>query len=204
MGCGKTILSSHIITDISQICRKNVVGATTCFYFDFRDSEKQKWDKLIRSLVLQLTGQAKKRPETLDSLYSSCDDGKQQPKTENLIVVLKEALEGLGKTYIILDAMDECSDRNELFSLIEKIWSWELPELHMLFTSRPLLGIEKVLQKLTKPGERIEMNSGLVDIDILTYIHERLQTDQKLRRWQSRVDMLEEIEKALMKKADGM
>jgi hypothetical protein len=43
-----------------------------------------------------------------------------------------------------------------------------------------------------------------VNDDIRTYVHKRLRTDQKLKRWQNRSEVQQEIETVLMSKADGM
>jgi hypothetical protein len=117
---------------------------------------------------------------------------------------LKEIVEGFDETYIILDALDECSDRQELLDNVEEIQGWGLSQLHMLLTSRRLTDIEETLNLLTDSQNRICIQSALVDADILTYIHNRLQNDRLLKRWRYKPQVQEEIKTTLMKKADGM
>ena len=106
--------------------------------------------------------------------------------------------------YIILDALDECEDRGKLLEDIETITGWELENLHILVTSRREKDIEESLDPLVDGTKKICIQSALVNDDIRTYVHKRLRTDQKLKRWQNRSEVQQEIETVLMSKADGM
>ena len=203
-GCGKTVLSSTIINEVLQETRSNSEVAVAYFYFDFGDVEKQTSDKMVRSLITQLSRQPTKKLDSLEALFSFCNNGKQQPDVERLLVVLQEVVEGFSKTYIILDALDECSDREGLLDIVDQMHGWKLPQLHMLFTSRRLIDIEDSLGPLIDTRSKICIQSALVDADILTYVRKRLQNDRHLRRWGNKPEVQEEIETALMQKADGM
>lgn len=110
----------------------------------------------------------------------------------------------LEDTYIILDALDECAERDELLTDLEAIISWEDASLHVLTTSRREKDIEEVLTTLSDTRNRISIQSALVNADIRTYIHYRLQIDRKLKKWQKLPKVQLEIEDTLMRKADGM
>ena len=159
---------------------------------------------MIQSLITQLSRQSKKKLNKLEALFSSCNNGGRQPDVERLLIVLKEVVEGFDEMYIVLDALDECSDREELLERIEEIQGWKLRQLHMLVTSRWLIDIKESLEPLTEPHGRICIQSALVNADILTYVHEKLQNDRYLKRWSSKPKVQEEIETTLMQKADGM
>jgi hypothetical protein len=108
------------------------------------------------------------------------------------------------QTYIVLDALDECTDRAELMSIFESIAGWHLDGLHLLVTSRRERDIESALERLVKDKEIICLQSKLVDEDIRRYIHQRLSTDKKLEKWSKDPDIVREIDTALMKGAKGM
>ena len=203
-GCGKTILSSTIISEILQTCRLRSGTSVAYFYFDFNELEKQKPDTMIRSLITQLSGQSIRKSNDLERLFSYCNKGQRQPDIESLLIVLKDVLKGFKEAYIVLDALDECSDRQQLSESVEDIQRWELPQLHMLLTSRQLPDIQEVLRVWTTSQDRIHLKSTLVDADILTYVHERLQNDRELKRWRNKPQVQEEIKTTLMQKADGM
>ena len=202
-GCGKTVLSSTIIAQICGTCLSKGVSVAY-FYFDFNDAEKQESDKMIRSLVKQLYALSPNNSGQLETLFSSCSNGEQQPSSDDLMQALKNLMKGFHKTYIILDALDECTDRQELLEIIEEIQNWQLSGLHMLLTSRKLTDIEDTLNPMTNVNTRICIQSAAVDADIEIYVRHRLQTDKKLRRWQNHAQAQKEINETLKAKADGM
>jgi Cdc6-like AAA superfamily ATPase len=202
-GCGKTVLSSTIITEIQKTLPTSKM-AIAYFYFDFNNIDKQKPDNMIRSLIAQLSGQSTKPFRRLESLFSSCGNGERQPDMENLMEVLKDIIECLDETSIVLDALDECSEREELFKRISEVQTWKPQQFHLLVTSRRLPDIEEALAPLTNSQDRVCIQSKVVDADILAYVNERLQNDQRLSRWRNKPQVQEEIRSQLMEKADGM
>ena len=203
-GCGKTVMSSTVIAEVLQEGDVNCKTAVAYFYFDFNDIEKQKSDNMIRSLVTQLSEQSTKHLKELELLFSSCNNGELQPDNQRLLMVLKEIIEVSDKTYVIVDALDECSTSYELQEHIEEIQRWGLPQLHMLLTSQRLMDIEEIIEPLTDTEDRICIQSALVDADIRTYVHKRLQNDKKFKRWRSKPHVQDEIKMQLMMKADGI
>ena len=105
-GCGKTILSSAVIEDLhkSEASLQNVLY----FYFDFTNIQKQFLKNAIRSLAYQLYSKRKNVRHYLDSLYSSCEGGKQQPLNDSLRTSFHNMIEQAGEVWIVLDALDEC------------------------------------------------------------------------------------------------
>ncbi len=203
-GCGKTILSSTIIEDILCYCSQDHSLAVLYFYFDFNETEKQQHEKMIRSLIVQLSVRCKDASRDLQLLFSSCRDGDRPPPSRELLVILQKMIREFKGVYIILDALDECEDRGKLWEDIETITGWELENLHVLVTSRKEKDIEESLDSLVDDTQKICIQSALVNDDICAYVHKRLRTDQKLKRWQNRPEVQQEIETTLMSKADGM
>ena len=203
-GCGKTVLSSTIIAETIRECSNRSGAAVAYFYFDFNDSEKENPDKMIGSILIQLYRESSKTMDLLESLYSSCNGGQRQPDTDTLLMSLKEVIESFEETYLILDALDECSAREQLFESIKTIKEWGTSHLHMLLTSRQVEDIEEFLEPFMDSRDMIPIQSDLVDNDISSYIHERLQKDKGLKRWQNKPRLQEEIKKKLTEKADGM
>lgn len=198
-GCGKTVLSSTILENVQHT---KPDSAVLFFYFDFNDAEKQRHEKMIRSLVCQLSRFCAN--SILQTLHSSCSNGNRQPTGEMLLSTLRQMMTSLGDTYIILDALDECTERDELLEEIEEVVSWKDANLHLLITSRREKDIDEALTPLSDRRNRIAIQSALVDADIRTYIHGRLQVDRKLKRWQKRSNVQTEIEDTLTRKANGM
>jgi hypothetical protein len=193
-------LSSTIIQDVLQHCHENVESSVAYFYFDFNDPAKRQPDKLVRSLVTQLSMQNPEGMRELEQLYLNCQHGQRQPAGDALVVILGQLLAGRDHVYVVLDALDECQSQDELMGLIQTITERHLGSLHLLVTSRKERDIEDALELLVTGEVCIE--SAVVDADIQIHIRERLQRDPKLRKWPSPVQL--EIEQALMQSAHGM
>jgi NACHT domain len=194
------VCSSAIIQDVLQHCQSYSELAVVYFYFDFNDVEKQRHENLIRSLIVQLSMQSTNTPEALNTIYSRCQEGQQQPTTDALILTLQHMLVDFDQTFIILDALDECKEREELLELLEKFVDWKLNGSHILATSRREKDIEETLEPLITG--QICIQSAVVNADIQICLRERLQYDPKLRKWPVMVQ--KEIETTLMDGAHGM
>jgi hypothetical protein len=142
------LYSSTIVEHILEYCKPDPAVAVVYFYFDFNDAQKQRHENLLRSLVLQLSMQSPQIPEALNTLFNSSQDGQQQPTFSGLRSTLQQILGDFSQTCIILDALDETSDRNELLKMIQDIVEWKLEELHILVTSRRESDIEEALETL--------------------------------------------------------
>ena len=201
-GCGKTVLSSTILENVLDRTQNKPDSAVLFFYFDFNDAEKQQPEKMIRSLICQLSMYC--AVSVLQHLYSSYSNGGRQPGGEVLLRTLHQMMTSLGEIYVILDALDECAKRDELLTDLEEVISWKDAKLHMLNTSRRETDIEETLTPLSDTRNRIAIQSERVNADIRTYIHGRLQIDKKLKRWQKLPNVQIEIENTLTRKADGM
>ena len=201
-GCGKTILSSTILQHVLDLYHAKPNSAVLFFYFDFNDTEKQQHEKMLRSLICQLSMCCAHL--SLQNLYSSCLMGKRQPTGEALSNILRQMMTSLGDIYIIIDALDECVERDELLTDLEEIVSWKDANLHVLTTSRTEKDIEEVLTPLSNTRIQIDIQSAQTNVDMRTYIYDRLQADRKLKRWKKDLKVQQEIQDTLMSKADGM
>ncbi|PVH91840.1 ankyrin [Periconia macrospinosa] len=203
-GCGKTILSSTVLENIFQNCQDDPAKAIAYFFFDFNDVQKQDPEMMIRSLVCQLSQQCIKIPASLDALFSSSESGQRQPPAHALMEALRSMVQGLPIVYVVLDALDECTQREELMEMLEAITGWQLPNLHFMVTSRRERDIEMSLESFIDERCRICLQSTLVDKDIKRYVRQRLSDDKRLRKWEKDASMMRQIETALMSGAKGM
>jgi hypothetical protein len=203
-GCGKTILSSTVLQNMLEHCQDDPGKVTAYFFFDFSDIQKQDPEKMLRSLLCQLSQRSIKIPQGLDALYSSCNNGQQEPSEHALLETLQSMIQELPLAYIVIDALDECAKREELMSMLEIITGWQLQNLHLLVTSRREHDIESSLEGFVSDGDRINLESSLVDKDIQRYVRQKLSDDPRLRRWRKDASTMVNIEETLMKGAKGM
>jgi hypothetical protein len=203
-GCGKTILSSTVIQDVSKYCDSDPGKVVAYFYFDFNDGNKQKPELMVRSLICQLSEQCVKMPVTLEALYSSCDKGNRQPSINALMGVLQHMVLEFPQLYLVLDALDECAQRGELMGILEQIAGWQLDRMHVLITSRKEQDIESSLSSIVDTKHVVCLQSQAVDKDIRKYVRQRLSEDKSLEKWYKNPDIRQEIETTLIQGAHGM
>ena len=193
-------LSSNIVEHIKNDCQFNPTLRLAYFYFDFKDEKTTHYKKLICSLILQLSLRQSDNPKALERLYVRNDEGEQQPNVDELVTTLRDILETPLETYIILDALDECVDRQELLKLVQDLVDWKIGSLHVLVTSRKETEIEMALAPLCTG--QISVHDAQDNRDIELYIDERLKSDPKLRMWP--LNIRQEINKKLKDDAHGM
>ncbi|KIJ99791.1 hypothetical protein K443DRAFT_80490, partial [Laccaria amethystina LaAM-08-1] len=198
-GTGKTILSSAIIHDLLQ--RFN--SATAYFFFDGRDSQKdlQLHDKLIRSLIWQFSLKCGGRvPKVLVNLYAHCGNGHQEPTLDDLQDILQRILDGFSSSFIILDALDECTEREKTLNWIQ---TFVLQKdinlgLHLIVTSRP----EQEIKNKFESYHYLDLVEESENHELVTYVDYQLQNDSDLQKWDSETQ--KQVKLRLMEKADGM
>ncbi|KAK1991679.1 purine and uridine phosphorylase [Colletotrichum falcatum] len=204
-GCGKTVLSSIVIKDLSNT--ESYSGRLLYFYFDFNDASKQSLENAIRSLMAQLYSNSQDVQTHLDALYSSCKKALRQPGTDSLMSTFEAMVQQIGEVWIVLDALDECRTRkglrNEgLLDWIASVLSLPQVNIHLLVTSRPEHDIKSALEGCI--DSQVPLQSGLVTEDIRVYVHETVRQHEGFERWQGKEEILDEIESHLMEKANGM
>ncbi|KAK2052294.1 hypothetical protein LY76DRAFT_472246, partial [Colletotrichum caudatum] len=204
-GCGKTVLSSIVIKDLSNT--ESCSGRLLYFYFDFNDGSKQSLEKAIRSLIAQLYSDGQDARTHLDALYFSCKKALRQPGTDSLISTFEAMVQQIGEVWIVLDALDECrtrkGSRNEgLLHWIASVLRSPQVNIHLLVTSRPEHDIKSALEGCI--DSQVPLQSGLVTEDIRVYVHETVRQHKGFERWQGKEEILDEIESHLMEKANGM
>jgi hypothetical protein len=200
-GCGKTILSSTIIEHLSQHCSDDTDMVTVYFYFDFNDTQKQDPELMVCSLLHQLLQRLAMVYRNTGAYLSSCENG-SRPPLHTLLEMTRQAMQEFSCVYVVIDALDECTQRLELLDVLEIIAGWQLQNLHLLMTSRKEREIVTSVQGYV--GDTMSLQSDIVDTDIQRYIQQRLSDDKSLTKWSKDTDMKREIEAALMRGACGM
>jgi hypothetical protein len=202
-GSGKSVLCSSIVEDVSRDCECDAGKAIGYYYFSFSTLDEQPPELMVKSLISQISEKCVKIPGSLESVLSSDPTGQRHPPLHKLLEILHAILKELPASYIILDALDECTDREGLLDIIIKMRRWELENLHMLVLSRDELDIRHSIEHIASEADILCLQGKLVNEDIRQYVRYRLIHDKKLKRWHQR-DIQEEIETHVMEKAGGM
>jgi len=174
------------------------------FFFDGRDSQTglQRHEQLVRSLIWQFSEQAQRMPEAIEALFNQCGSGVRQPSVESLQSTLLLVLQQFRSAYIIVDALDECTDRSELLDWTKEIMCRKVGGLHVLATSREEVDIKIEITTLSPLS--VYLGGHYVNSDIASYLDGMLLPDPKRKTWRDDVDARNEVKTSLTKGAQGM
>jgi hypothetical protein len=192
--------SSTIIEQLIRYCHHAPQTALTYFYFDFNDTGKRDTNSLIRSLITQLSAQCDNIPPPLLDLYLNQPDGTKVIDEANLLGTLRNLILIFHNVYVILDALDESVDCEEILLFINSVHGWDLSRLHLLVTSRQLPDIEESLTDLAT--EKICLQDSKMKEDIILYIADKLENDKSLSKFPP--DIRLQVQNKLLQGGDGM
>ncbi|KAF8459969.1 hypothetical protein DFH94DRAFT_849315, partial [Russula ochroleuca] len=124
--------------------------------------------------------------------------------------ISKQHWRDLRPVYLIMDALDECSNisgipspRDKVLRLVKELVDLHVPNLHICVTSRPEVDIRDVLEPLTPRRVSLHDQSGQKE-DIEAYVRSVVYSDLEpiMRRW--RKEDKEFVIETLSNQADGM
>lgn len=122
--------------------------------------------------------------------------GHQQPSTDALEDTLRHIIDGLHLTYIVIDSLDECIDREKILQWISLIASAKMGNLRVVVASRPERDISDVLQLLDPRSMDLAEE---VNQDIVIYLDHHLSL---VRKWDE--ETRETVKSRLIERAQGM
>ncbi|KAL8795431.1 MAG: hypothetical protein Q9195_002020 [Heterodermia aff. obscurata] len=182
-GAGKTVLSHDptLLTQVSSLVIEHLrhrvsqveESAVLYVYCNYKDVAKQTVTNLLSCLIRQLLLQ---KPHSVmhevAALYESHYSLGTSPSVIEYIKVLELAVSRLATLYVVIDALDECSDehggRKTLISELSRL------KLQLLVTSRDLPSIRRQFQNA------IHLDICAREDDILNYIGTRINKSEQL------------------------
>ena len=150
--------------------------AVTCFYYDFASREAQSPTNVLGSLVKQLLSGLGVIPEEIAQKFEGQKKviGGRKLKLPD-IVKMFATVSSLQRTFICVDALDECvpKHRLEVLDALGQILQ-RSPNTRMFMTGRPHIrgAVERGLG-----GKTISVSIKSRDDDIVTYLRARLKKD---------------------------
>lgn len=196
-GCGKTVLSAtvldHLITGNDRL--------VLFFLFDFSDTTKQTLNDMLRSFAFQLYLSGAVSAGHLDESFQAHQDGRDQPTTKTLEEVVIKMLAAQKNCYIVLDALDESTTRDELLLWVEDaVTRSELSDIRLFCTSRPEPVFLRSIPLLIGEENCLLSDKESVNADIRSYVAAQLS------QWRKPLtqDLLERIRSRVGAGADGM
>ncbi len=189
-----------MIQNLIQLKKSQSDTAVSYFFFNFNDVEKQSASNAVRSLLFQFAQQARYGLLALEQLYHECGSGQRLPSEDKVQSLFRDMMDRIKSKYVILDALDECTDHDRLWMFVRDLVEFKQPGLRVMVTSRRERDIEEQLSRIA--DHNVNIHSALVDNDISVYVRSRLITDLRLKKWPPSVR--EEIIEAMVKNGGGM
>ncbi|KAJ6503026.1 ankyrin repeat-containing domain protein [Mycena vulgaris] len=158
--------------------------ALAYFYFDFNNAETQDVEIALRRIILQLSDQCPHPYKSLDKHYA----GRQTlPSYKDLQQkILPVLLRELGRTYIVLDGLDECDDYDCLVDLISTFRQWNETPLHVFITSQSRPVFTESFDDVT----RVALEYSVTEADIRFFVRDEIQSKRKYESWRLHVDRI--------------
>ena len=190
--------------------RKCGLAFLAFFYHDFREDQKRDLRGLLSSVLFQFCDQSDSYYDILSKFYSTHRYGAQSPSDDALVHCLEDILKVPGQPpiFLIVDALDECSNaspmpshREKTLALLEKLIDLQLPNLRICVTSRPEVDIKVILGPSTFRSISLEDERGQME-DIENYIKSVVERDPRNRRWTAQDKQM--VIDGLTRNADGM
>jgi hypothetical protein len=184
------------------------------FYCDYSNPERQMLSNIMGSLIAQLSKQnlafrsaVWKYFDASQGTYEAARNAEAEPLLEVLIANCAK----FSRVYLILDAIDECSNqgrpssRSQLLDCLTKIQKRGMGQIQIVVTSRPTMDIREVFSSV--PNIQISSESNSADIEL--YV--RTETETKIQEkpgWLGNEEdtriLKHQIVSRLVDKASGM
>ncbi|KZP23295.1 hypothetical protein FIBSPDRAFT_858564 [Athelia psychrophila] len=200
-GCGKTVLCAAAIQKVIDFCDAKASTGYASFFFDGRSAEAALLvhEKLVRSIIMQLAHRCDGMPAALAEMYAKCDQGFLQPPIELAEATLLRIVDSFDDVFIVIDSLDECSERKDVVQWIQSIASRARGKLHMMATSRSEPDIRRGLHSVTGL-EDISVVGRVIEADISAFLDAKLAA---IDDWNEQ-GLKELVKKSLLGGSDGM
>ena len=159
--------------------RKCGLASLAFVYHDSKEDQKRDLRGLLSSVLFQFCDQSDSYYDITSKFYSTHNYGAQNPSDDAIVRCLEDILKLPGQLeapiFLIVDALDECSNtppvpshREKVLALVEKLVGSQFPNLRICVTSRPEVDIKIILGPLTFQSISLRDEMGQME-DIENY-----------------------------------
>ena len=168
-------VSSLVIDSLCNQARGQNI-AVACFYFDFAAQKEQSPTNTLGSLLKQIVSGLEEVPEEILGAYEAQKKvlGGRGPLLADIVEML-QTTSSKKRTFICIDALDECAagDRLKLLSSLNRILQ-KSPRTRIFLTGRPHIRAE-IGNRLSRRVTTILITPKRYDA--IRYLHSRLAED---------------------------
>ena len=197
-GAGKTMMIANAINHLQKNAKNNKVRIAYIFC-NYKDAANQTTAYLLAALLQQLaTGHGNTIPESLQRLYESHSHDRTYPSFQELSNTLETIISNIGSVFVLVDALDECSNENATRDqLLKRLRALQSNyDLRLMATSRFIPEIENEFEHDLK----LEIRAS--EFDIERYVSGQIH--RLPRCIQHDHDLQELIQRTISRATDGM
>ena len=195
-GAGKTILTSIVVGHLLDKYQENPTAGIAYVYCNFRQQDEQRLDDLLGNILKQLSSSL--MPDATEALYDKHNPKRTRPLTDELSGTLQSVASSYTRTFIIVDALDEChiSDGSRSRFLEACFALRDLCKVNLFVTSRFIPDITELFER----ASTLEIRAN--PEDVRKYLAGQMfRLPGFVRR---DACLQEEIEHAIVEAVDGM
>jgi hypothetical protein len=187
----RAILINHIKTELLPS------STTTGLAFVFYDhQEKPTASDIIACLAKQLAAQSATVHPKLWDMYEDLGTVQQRPDAQQSESLIKSLCANFDRVFLVVDALDECTDRFERRLLITTLDALQSDKVKTMVTSR--LNLENIQHQLQ---DRPRIDIAASDADVREYLVYKLRSGLR-RRLTSGLE--EQVTQEIVSRAAGM
>ena len=138
-------------------------------YCDYKDQAAQTASNLLTCLARQIIGRPKALPAQLAALHEKLKEQNRRPSFDELRRLLVALCNQYTRTYIVVDALDECEVTRERRMFLPVLENLPHANTKIFVTSRP--NNEDILQSLSNASQ---VTIAASEPDLRMYIMERI------------------------------
>ena len=187
---------SFLIEHIGKICNESSRDTIYVYYYCYFAHHQDETKPFLKWLIARLCWEAGGVPTVVYDL--------NRHGTETSITALLDAITQLlisfDTVYILVDAVDESTSRDDLLQTLRTFATdRRFEKIQLVTSSRNYIDIETIMSIFSVP---VSMDNPLVEQDIRHYVHSSVESNSKFRRWP--YDLFRETEESITNGARGM
>ncbi|KAH8170601.1 protein kinase domain-containing protein [Sarocladium implicatum] len=198
-GAGKTTIASLVIDSLETRLSGHSGEVLAFIFCDYNNRASQSPLLLLRSILGQVLRRIDGLPQEVRAIYDLHKKYDTQPSQEQIIDLLGRVLVRFEKLYIVVDALDECSESESItLSLLSSILQLG-NKVQLLCTSRFSSTFDTFFEK----AARLEISARAEDVRL--YVETQIPLQSRLSK-HARADpkLKEEVVNAIADESQGM
>jgi hypothetical protein len=164
-GAGKTMMAAMAIDHLSGTIQNDTNGVAY-IYCNYKRRADQNTTVLLAAILRQLVQARRSIPEPVSRLHKHHSSRGTRPSLEEIFNTLQSILRNYSSVYLVVDALDECLDKDCTHSqLLARVRDLQKEaNLHLMVTSRFIPEIEEEIEEKFKQVTRLEVRASNEDV----------------------------------------